>query len=87
MAGHQSDRVLADLLQLISDYRVDGIVYYIPKYCENLYLDYPAIYKKLDELSIPIKRLEGEIAGDLGKTDLRSFVEMIELKKEMAESA
>ncbi len=73
------------LLDLISQYRIDGLIYYIPKYCENLYLEFPYVSEKLDDLGVPYKRLEGEISGDLNKIELKSFIEMIELKKEMAD--
>jgi len=79
------DQCVDDLLNLISAYRIDGLIYYIPKYCENLYLDYPYISEKLDDLGIPYKRLEGDISGDINKIELKSFIEMIELKKEMAD--
>ncbi len=82
-----NENVTDRLCDLIDRYSIDGVIYYIPKYCENLYLDYPLIREKLDQIDIPHKRLEGGISGDFNKTELRSFIETIALKKEMKDFA
>jgi benzoyl-CoA reductase/2-hydroxyglutaryl-CoA dehydratase subunit BcrC/BadD/HgdB len=79
MSGGIEQMIESDLLELIKKYRVDGVIYYITKYCENHYWEYPFIREILEKNKTPLKRIEGEIAGDIPEREIRSFIELINL--------
>jgi benzoyl-CoA reductase subunit C len=79
MAGRRNgERMPEDLLKLVREYRADGVVYYITKRCENLYWEFPFIKEVLDAHNIPLKRLEGDIAGDIRTREIKSFIELLD---------
>jgi benzoyl-CoA reductase subunit C len=79
MAGRRhGDKMPSDLLKMVKDYRADGVVYYITKRCENLYWEFPFIKDVLDEHKIPLKRLEGDISGDIRTREIKSFIELLD---------
>lgn len=77
MSGAIEDRITSDLLELIKRYRVEGVIYYITKYCENHYWEYPFIKELLEKNNIPLKRIEGDVAGDIPEREIKSFIELI----------
>jgi len=77
MSGEIADKISPDLTGLTKKYRVEGVIYYITKYCENHYWEYPFIRDTLEQNRIPLKRIEGEIAGDIPEREIKSFIELI----------
>lgn len=79
IAGRRhGDKMPEDLMDLAREYNADGVICYITKRCENLYWEYPFIKESLDSLNIPVKRLEGDISGDIRKREIKSFIELID---------
>ncbi|MBN2160235.1 MAG: 2-hydroxyacyl-CoA dehydratase [Spirochaetes bacterium] len=79
MAGRRyGDRMPEDLLKLVQEFRAEGVVYYITKRCENLYWEFPFIKETLDKHNIPLKRLEGDISGDIRTREIKSFIELLD---------
>jgi benzoyl-CoA reductase subunit C len=79
MAGRRhGDRMPEDLLKIIKDYKADGVIYYITKRCENLYWEFPFIKEALDKHNIPLKRIEGDISGDIRTREIKSFIELLD---------
>lgn len=66
--------------KLISDYRVDGVIFYGQKFCDPYAYDFPDHRPRLEKDGIPVLQLEVEHAsvgaGQL-KTRVQAFVEMI----------
>lgn len=79
IAGRRTgEKMPENLLNLVKEYNAEGVIYYVTKRCENLYWEFPFIKKTLDEHNIPLKRLEGDISGDVRKREIKSFIELIE---------
>lgn len=81
MAGQHGEKVPDNLLELVKEYKIDGVICYITKFCENLLWEYPFIQEKLEEHNVPLKRLEGDISGDIRKIEIKSFLELLELTR------
>ncbi len=77
ISGHYEERIVSDLLALVKRYRVDGVVYYITKRCENQYWEFPSIKDALEMDGVPLKRIEGDISGDIPTRELKSFIELL----------
>jgi benzoyl-CoA reductase/2-hydroxyglutaryl-CoA dehydratase subunit BcrC/BadD/HgdB len=79
IAGRRlGERMPKDLINLVREYNAEGVIYYVTKRCENLYWEFPFIKKALEEQNIPLKRLEGDISGEVRKREIKSFIELIE---------
>ncbi len=66
------------LLDLVREYRVDSVIYYVLKFCDTNLHDYPYIKERLREEKIPVLFIEGErnatnIAGT--RTRIQTFLE------------
>ncbi|MDY7039014.1 MAG: 2-hydroxyacyl-CoA dehydratase family protein [Thermodesulfobacteriota bacterium] len=60
--------------------RIDGVIYYIIKFCDHYMWDFPVIKKLFEEEGIPVLDVEGEyIKGSYGplKTRIQAFVESL----------
>ena len=65
---------------LIKEFKVDGVILYIYKYCDPFGFEVPARKAYLDSLNIPVLYLEDEYsAGTIGRlrTRVQAFLEMI----------
>jgi benzoyl-CoA reductase/2-hydroxyglutaryl-CoA dehydratase subunit BcrC/BadD/HgdB len=70
--GHLSD--------FIKDFRVDGVILYIYKYCDPYGFEVPAIKKYIESLDTPVLYLEDEYSmGTIArlKTRVQAFLEII----------
>ncbi len=67
------------LLQLVRDYRADGVIFYLKKFCDPHAWDYPPLAAALDRAKIPHLLLETEQVAPLGQTRVRveAFLEML----------
>ncbi len=68
------------LHQLVADYRIDSIIYFVLKFCDSNALDYPYLKHKFTKLSLPILLIEDEYTNmDNGqiKTRIQAFLEKI----------
>jgi benzoyl-CoA reductase/2-hydroxyglutaryl-CoA dehydratase subunit BcrC/BadD/HgdB len=68
------------LLELVREYRVDSVIYYVLKFCDTNLHDYPYIKERLRQRGIPVLFIEGErnavnIAGT--KTRIQTFLESL----------
>ena len=83
MSGRRHGEEMPDnLLELIKEYRADAVVYYITKRCDNLYWEYPVIQELLEKNNIPLKRIEGDISGDIQQREIRSFIEFLDFNQD-----
>lgn len=67
--------------ELIRDYKVDGAIFAIEKFCEAETMDFPYLEKNIKEkLGKPVLLLETEFLGDMApiKTRIDAFVELIQ---------
>jgi benzoyl-CoA reductase/2-hydroxyglutaryl-CoA dehydratase subunit BcrC/BadD/HgdB len=74
-------RRLAYIRELIEEYRVEGVIYHVLKFCDQFQYDFPALRENLEDLGTPVLYLEGDYTtGGLGqmKTRVQAFVEMLE---------
>lgn len=78
IAGDYGERMPENALKLAQEFKVDGVIYYVTKRCENLYWEYPFVKERLAEHNFTIKRLEGDISGDIRKREIKSFIELID---------
>jgi len=69
------------ILDLIREYRVQGVVGYILSYCDPHKLDYPDLRDSLSRNGIPILMIDDDYSlGNMEsiKTRLEAFVEMLQ---------
>ncbi len=69
-----------DIGSLIEEFKVDGVILYIYKYCDPFGFEVPARKAYLDSLKIPVLYLEDEYsAGTISRsrTRIQAFLEMI----------
>ena len=72
------------VMNLIQEYRVEGLIYEIVRYCNTHTWDYPILRSELEERGIPMLKLEVEYGmGATGqiKTRVQAFIEMLEARK------
>ena len=68
------------LQDLAEKNKIDGVIYYIIKFCDHYMWDFPVIKKLFEEEGIPVLDVEGEyIKGSYGplKTRIQAFVESL----------
>lgn len=68
------------LLKMVDDYRVEGVIFLLQKFCDPHYWDYPALQKALEDRGIPVLLVECEhrmkSVGQI-KTRVQALVEEI----------
>ena len=73
-------RRLDYVLDLIDEFRVDGVVYHTLKFCETFQYDYPIFKKELEKKGIPLLHIKTEYTesdvGQLG-TRIEAFLGVI----------
>ncbi|MDY6931881.1 MAG: 2-hydroxyacyl-CoA dehydratase family protein [Halobacteriota archaeon] len=75
-----SENRLKHVIDLASEYQVDGVVYNLLKFCETFQYDYPIFKNEIEKMGIPILRLESDYTDtDVGqlRTRIEAFTEMI----------
>jgi benzoyl-CoA reductase/2-hydroxyglutaryl-CoA dehydratase subunit BcrC/BadD/HgdB len=79
-----SDERFNRIMQFAQDYRVDGIISQIVRYCVPYCHDLPLLTRKLKEKGIPILALDVEYgtsgSGQIA-TRVQAFLEMLEARK------
>ena len=72
------------ILKLVSDYKVDGVISQIIRYCVPYAHDLPLISERLKKAGIPVLALDVEYgtsgSGQI-RTRVQAFLEMLEAKK------
>ena len=66
--------------EMITRYRVDGVIFSIQKYCESEKLDFPLLREKLKQnFNVPVTLIETEFLGDMAliRTQVETFVESL----------
>lgn len=80
---HSDDRI-DRMLELVEQFKADGVVYHILRLCQVFDYEFSKVYKVLEKKNIPIIKIETEYSEeDAGqvKTRIEAFIEMIEAKK------
>ncbi len=70
--------------KLIKDYRVDGVICQIIRYCNTHIWDYPLLKERVEELGVPVLQLDleyGSAASGQIKTRAQAFIETIMERK------
>lgn len=67
------------IMELVKEYRVQGVIYAIQKFCDTYQFDFPAIDALLKEAGIPVLHLEFDVTLPVGqiKNRLEAYLEMI----------
>lgn len=75
-------RRLPRIFEEVRNYRVQGVIYLLEKFCEPHAYDLPAIKAELDKLGIPFLILETDLTTPVGqfRTRLEAFLDLIEAK-------
>ena len=76
MLGDFSHRAISECLDIIKDYRIDGIIYYSIKFCSNLQMNFIQ-FREMIEAAIPVKVLEGDISEEVNSREITSFIRKI----------
>jgi len=80
---HSDDRI-DRLLELVEQFKADGVVYHILRLCQVFDYEFSKVYRILEKKNIPILKTETEYseedAGQI-KTRIEAFIEMIEAKR------
>ncbi|MBF8266012.1 MAG: Benzoyl-CoA reductase, bzd-type, BzdN subunit [Dehalococcoidia bacterium] len=73
---------LPQIYQQIEDYRVDGVIYLLEKFCEPHAYDLPKIKDQLDKMGIPFLILEVDLTTPAGqfRTRVEAFLDLIDAK-------
>ena len=81
---YPSDERFDRIIQLIRDFRVEGVVSQIIRYCVPYAHDLPLLIKKLHAINVPVLALDVEY-GSSGSgqiaTRVQAFLEMLEARK------
>jgi benzoyl-CoA reductase/2-hydroxyglutaryl-CoA dehydratase subunit BcrC/BadD/HgdB len=80
---HSDDRI-DRMLELVKQYKCDGVIYHLLRLCQVFDFEYTKVNKALEKNNIPLLRIETELseedAGQL-KTRVEAFIEMLEARK------
>ena len=74
------EAMFGDIGHSVKDFKVDGVILYIYKYCDPLGFDAPVIKGYIESLGIPVLHLEDEYSiASVGRlrTRVQAFLEMI----------
>ncbi len=77
------DRV-DSILQMIKDFKVDGVIYHVLRGCHVFSIESIRIKKALEQKNVPMYRIESEYSlEDIGqiKTRIEAFLEMLKARK------
>jgi benzoyl-CoA reductase/2-hydroxyglutaryl-CoA dehydratase subunit BcrC/BadD/HgdB len=69
-----------DILRMVKEYNVDGVVYYSLQFCHTYAIEYRAVEKALQEVGVPVIRIETDYSDeDTGQlqTRIQAFLEML----------
>jgi len=75
-----NDERLDDIVKLVKDYHVDGVVHYNLQFCHTYANEAVKVEKRLEKENIPLLRIETDYSDeDVGqlKTRIEAFLEMI----------
>jgi benzoyl-CoA reductase subunit C len=77
------ERRLAEILAMVKEYRVDGVIFCIQKYCDSHQLDLPYLIECLQKAGIPVLALELDrlTASEQIRSRLSAFFEILEPTK------
>lgn len=79
-----SDERFNRIIQFVRDYKVDGVISQIIRYCVPYAHDLPLLKKRLQDIGVPVLALDVEY-GTAGsgqiQTRVQAFLEMLEAKK------
>jgi len=78
MAGSHGERTPDIVVKLVREFRADAVIYFATKRCDNLFWEYQFIKDALEKENIPIKKIEGDISGDIPQREIRSFIELLD---------
>jgi benzoyl-CoA reductase/2-hydroxyglutaryl-CoA dehydratase subunit BcrC/BadD/HgdB len=69
-----------DIGRTIKDFKVDGVVLYVYKYCDALGFEVPAVKSYIESLDTPVHYLEDEYSMSTiarMRTRIQAFLELI----------
>ena len=77
---HPPEERLDFILGMIKDFKVDGVVFLLQKFCDTHFMEHPFMEQKLKENGIPSLLIEIEQSTPIGalKTRVEAFIEMME---------
>lgn len=77
------------VLDLVKQFKVDGVIYEVIKFCDTYGYDRPSLKKELEKNGIPVLELDIEyLPGSIGqvKTRIQAFIEMLNDRIRCAQS-
>jgi benzoyl-CoA reductase/2-hydroxyglutaryl-CoA dehydratase subunit BcrC/BadD/HgdB len=80
---HSDDRI-DRMLELVEQFKAEGVVYHILRLCQVFDFEYSKVYRVMEKRNMPIIKIETEFSEeDAGqvKTRIEAFIEMIEAKR------
>jgi benzoyl-CoA reductase subunit C len=80
---HPPEERLKYMIGMIKDFRVDGVVFLLQKFCDTHFFEHPFLEEKLMENGTPSLLIEIEQSTPIGavKTRVEAFIEMLEGSK------
>jgi benzoyl-CoA reductase/2-hydroxyglutaryl-CoA dehydratase subunit BcrC/BadD/HgdB len=82
--SHSDDRI-DRMLELVSQYKVHGVIYHLIRLCQCMDMEYSKMSNVAKQKSLPFLRIETEFGEeDVGqiKTRIEAFIEMINARRE-----
>lgn len=80
MLGSKSKETIQEILELLTEYKVDGVLYYSMKFCANMQMQW-AHLKNDVETVIPMKVIEGDISSEVNEREIHSFVKRLKKRR------
>lgn len=76
---HPPEDRLKYITEMIREFKVEGVIFVLQKYCDTHFFDFPFIEEKLKEDNIPALLIEVEHLTPVGaiKTRVEAFIEML----------
>jgi len=76
---HPPESRLEYMMKMIKEFKVEGVIFVLQKFCDTHFFDYPFMEEKLKENGIPVLLIEVAHLAPMGpiKTRVEAFIEMI----------
>jgi len=76
----ENQRRIEYLLNLVRSHQVQGVIYYVLKFCDTFLYEIPVLKQTLDQIGIPMLTIESEYRKGRGggvQTRIQAFLEML----------
>ncbi len=80
MLGATARTAREELRALVSEYRLDGVIYCAMKFCANLQVQWPLLREGIFP-GVPVKMVESDISGQVDPREIEAFVRRLRMRR------